>query len=115
MRWLIPIVGTVLAIVDKLTAWWGILIIALIALLHFLDGLTGVDREARITRDEPDIYELLLFLMVSLPMIVGLFAGNAIADALGAFVGSIALGLVGSAFWARLVARTEQEIKARDA
>lgn len=115
MRWLIPIAGTALAIVDKLTAWWGILIIALIAVLHFLDGLSGADREARITRDEPNVYELLLFFMVTLPMIVGLFAGNAIADALGAFVGSVALGLVGSVLWARLVARTEREIEARDA
>lgn len=115
MRWLIPIAGTVLAIADKLTAWWGILLIALIALLHFLDGFTGTDREARTTRDEPDIYQLLLFFMVTLPMIGGLFAGNAVADAPGAFVGSVALGLAGSAVWARLIARTEREIEARDA
>lgn len=115
MRWLIPIAGTILASFDKLTAWWGILIIALLAFLHFMDGFAGVDREARTTHDEPNVYELLGFFMITLPMIAGLFVGDAIADALGAAVGSIALGLIGSAFWAKLIARTEREIEARDA
>jgi hypothetical protein len=115
MRWLIPIAGTILAAFDKLTAWWGILIIELLALYHFMDGLTGVDREARTIRDEPNVYELLRFFMVTLPMIAGLLVGNAIAHALGAAIGSVALGLIGTAFWARLVARTEREIEARDA
>jgi hypothetical protein len=58
---------------------------------------------------------LLGFFMITLPMIGGLFVGDAIANALGAAIGSIALGLMGSAFWAKLVTRTEQEIEARDA
>jgi hypothetical protein len=114
VRWLIPIAGTILAATDKLTSWWGIAIIAVLALLHFMDGMVGVDREARTTTGEPDVYGLLQFFVITFPMVAGLFVGNAIADALGAAIGSVALGLAGSFAWSALFNRTDREIPTRD-
>ena len=87
---------------------------ALLALHHLMDGLAGVDRVGRTTREEPNVYELLFFCTTTVPMVIGLYGGNAIAHELGAAVGSIAFGLAGSALGAMLVARTEREIEARD-
>ena len=60
------------------------------------------------------MYETLKFLIITLPMVVGLFIGNAVANAAGAAIGSVGLGLAGSLVWSALVVRTEREIKARD-
>ena len=114
MRWLIPIAGTILAIADRLTAWWGIALIVVLALVHFMDAFAGVDREARVAHGEFDVYGFIQFLVITLPMVAGLFIGNAAADAVGAAVGSVGAGLVGSAVFAVIYARTEQRISERE-
>lgn len=114
MRWLIPVAGTVLAATDKLTTWWGIAIIVVLALIHFMDALSGADVEAQEVSGEPDVYEFLKFLVITLPMVAGVFVGNAVADAVGAAIGSVGLGLLGSAVWTVLHHRTERQIAERD-
>lgn len=108
MRWSIPVIGSVLAVVGHLTSWWGIAIIAVLVVAHFLTSLAGGSESyTGAPTGEPDVYQFAAFLIITLPMVVGLYVGNAISDALGAAIGSVALGLIGTAVWSVLVAKSE--------
>lgn len=78
-----------------------------------MDAFTGVDRVARVVHDEPNVYEFFGFLVITLPMVAGLFVGNAIADTLGAAIGSVGAGLIGSGVWSVYVTRTERKFEER--
>ena len=79
----------VLAFVDKLTTWWGILIVA-VALFLALSLASGQDRH------EGSFFHRTEFFFVGLGQIAGIYIGYAIWSPWGALVGGFLMNTAGT-------------------
>jgi hypothetical protein len=95
----LPVFGAiVLSFLDKLTAWWGVSLLALAVVLSFIAYLSAADEEG-------DVGKAIPFLVISLPAFAAAVLGHFISQGWGALIGGLSVALIMSAVFAVIVTR----------